>query len=908
MGKKILECLTICVLFCYIVVSGSVNAYAAEKVASMGGIAEYRLKNGLKVLLFPDASKSVITVNMTYLVGSRHEGYGETGMAHLLEHLMFKGSKNYPDINGELAKRGGIVNGSTWLDRTNYFEIIPASSEDLSWTLKMEADRMVNSFIAKKDLDSEMTVVRNELEMGENDSTAILMERIIASSYLWHNYGKSTIGVKSDLENVPIERLKNFYEKYYQPDNAVLVISGKFDEKNALELVEQYFGKIKKPKRTLFETYTVEPPQDGERTVVLKRTGSTKSLGVAYHIPAAAHPDNAAIEVLTAILSDMPSGKLYKNLVETGKATSVTAMPVQTKEPGLITLTVNLSMEQDLSEARSELLKTIDEAGKNLPSNEELERARKKLLNTMDNNINNPEIMAIEMSEWVSKGDWRLFFLRRQQLETVTGEDVMRVARKYLVAENRTIGELVPTDSSASVEIPQAPDNSKEIAALKKNDQITQGEPFDVSYENIDARTIFPERIGGLQLALLPKKTRAEMVQVRMKFNFGNEEKLKNRMVAGMLTNYMLIRGTNNYSRQQIEDILTNTNASLDVSGNATFVQTNIMVPRENLLKVLRLSSEILRQPAFSDAELAQLKQEVIADIEERKTNPQVAAMDLALRSMAPYDKDDVRYIMDYDEEIKAIEAVTIDDVKNFYQDFYDASFGEISMVGDFDAQEVTAQIKDSFGDWQDKRTYTEINKDFINIKPSSLTLGIPDKDNAMFIAITPIKMTKENSDYPALFLVDYLFGGGFLNSRLANRIRNNDGLSYDVASSLVVDQKNDFGSFYAYAISAPQNIEKVERAFKEELSKALADGFTDEEIKKAKEAISQFLKLQRSMDEQIVVSLQENLHNNQKFAQTAQLEEKIMALTPKQVKDVMSRYIDINNFTIVKAGSLEQK
>ncbi|HYG18317.1 MAG TPA: pitrilysin family protein, partial [Ohtaekwangia sp.] len=200
------------------------------KVTTVEGITEYRLQNGLRVLLFPDPSKQTITVNVTYLVGSKHENYGETGMAHLLEHLVFKGTPKHPNIPQELTEHGARPNGTTWVDRTNYFETFSATEENLKWALDLEADRMVNSFISKKDLDSEMTVVRNEFESGENSPYRVLMQRVMSTAYLWHNYGKSTIGSKADLENVPIERLQAFYRKYYQPDNAVVTVVGKIDE------------------------------------------------------------------------------------------------------------------------------------------------------------------------------------------------------------------------------------------------------------------------------------------------------------------------------------------------------------------------------------------------------------------------------------------------------------------------------------------------------------------------------------------------------------------------------------------------------------------------------------------------------------------------------------------------------
>src|SRR3984893_13387638 len=236
-----------------------------ERITSVEGFTEYRLANGLRVLLFPDQSKQTVTVNATYLVGSRHENYGETGMAHLLEHLMYKGSKNHPNIPQELTEHGTRPNGSTLFDRTNYFETFSATDANLEWAIKMEADRTVNSFIARKDLDTEMTVVRNEYEAGENQPGLVVFKRIFAAAYDWHNYSNLPIGARSDIENVPIDRLQAFYHRYYQPDNAVLLVAGKFDPAKTLQLIADNFGPIPRPARTLDQIYTVEPAQDGER-------------------------------------------------------------------------------------------------------------------------------------------------------------------------------------------------------------------------------------------------------------------------------------------------------------------------------------------------------------------------------------------------------------------------------------------------------------------------------------------------------------------------------------------------------------------------------------------------------------------------------------------------------------------
>ena len=305
-----------------------------ENVATVEGISEYRLANGLRVLLFPDQSKQTVIVNVTYLVGSRHENYGETGMAHLLEHLTYKGSKSHPNIPQEINEHGARWNGSTSWDRTNYYETFPANDANLEWAIKLEADRMGNSFILKKDLDSEMTVVRNEYESGETEPFRVTIQRLMGAAYEWHNYSKMTIGARSDIENVPIDRLQEFYKKYYTPDNAVLLVAGKFDPAKTLQLVADNFGAIARPTRVLQRIYTVEPTQDGEREVTVRRTGDTQMLIAGYHVPSGSHADFAAIDILTEILGDTPSGRLHKALVETKKAAGTGGLDFQLRPRG----------------------------------------------------------------------------------------------------------------------------------------------------------------------------------------------------------------------------------------------------------------------------------------------------------------------------------------------------------------------------------------------------------------------------------------------------------------------------------------------------------------------------------------------------------------------------------------------
>src|SRR6059036_3080859 len=511
-----------------------VSAYAqVEKITSVEGITEYRLQsNGLRILLFPDLSKPTITVNVIYLVGSRQENYGETGMAHLLEHLLFKGSKNHPNVPKELQDHGSRPNGTTWFDRTNYFETFQASDANLEWALDLEADRMVNSFVAKKDLDSEMTVVRNEFESGENSPMNVLEERVMSTAFLWHNYGKSTIGARSDIENVTIERLQAFYRNYYQPDNAILLVAGKFDETRTLGLVTKNSAAIPKPQRVLQPNYTVEPTQDGERLVILRRVGEVQGVVVAYHLPAGSHPDFAALNLAAAILGDSPSGRLYKALVETKKATNVSGSTYQLKEPGVA------------------LLRTVDEIASKPFTAEEVERARARILKDFDLLMNSSDRVGLRISEWAGMGDWRLMFLNRDRVRKVTADDVQRVAKQYLKPDNRTVGLFIPTAQPDRTDIPAAPDVAAMLKDYKGDAAVAAGEAFDPSPENIDRRTQRINPVGALKLAMIPKGTRGSVVFANLRLEFGDEKSLMGYSTIGRLTSTMLMRGTTKHTRQ----------------------------------------------------------------------------------------------------------------------------------------------------------------------------------------------------------------------------------------------------------------------------------------------------------------------------------------------------------------------
>lgn len=873
------------------------------KVTSVEGITEYRLHNGLRVLIFPDASKQTFTINVTYLVGSKHENYGETGMAHLLEHLVFKGTPKYPfNIMKELEDRGASFNGTTSLDRTNYFETLSASEENLKWAIEMEADRMVNSFIAKKDLDSEMTVVRNEYESGENSPIGVLFKKLSGTAYQWHNYGKSTIGERSDIENVSIDRLQAFYRKYYQPDNAVVVLAGKFDESKALSYINEFFGAIPKPARELNPFYTREPVQDGERVVTVKRVGDVQYLAVAYHIAPGSHEDFAPLAVLSSILTTQPSGRLYKALVDSKKASSVFSFTRASKEPGLMMAFAEVLKEKSVEDARAEMVKTFSDIITTPPTKEEVERAKTEILKQFELNFNNADRIGVFLSEYIAMGDWRLFFLYRDRLEKVTPEDVLRVAKNYLKDDNRTVGYFIPTEKPERAEIPAEPDIEALVKDYKGKQAIASGEEFDPSPTNIESRTQRSTLPNGMKVAYLSKKTRGESVQFRMTLRFGDEKNLVNKGTVGQYAASMLDKGTSKMTRQQIKDEFDRLKARVNFFGGATSVGVNIETTRPNLAETIKLVSHILKEASFPADEFEKLKTEEIAVIESQRSEPQAVASIRLQKHTSPYSKGDPRYAEDFDESMASIKALKLDEVKKFHKDFYGANNGTLAISGDFDVAEIGSIINEQFGTWKSPASYKRLEAKIKKAEPINDRIETPDKANAFFLASYVWEYSDAEPDYAALTLGHYMLGGGTA-SRLFSRIRGKEGISYGVGSFFSAGNLDKVGNFTAYAIYAPENVDRLEETFKEEILKVVNEGFTAEEVEAAKSGWLQSRTVGRSQDASIAGMLNNYLFSGRTFEWDAELEKKVLALTAEEINAAMKKHLSYDKLNMVKAG-----
>lgn len=881
----------------------------AQKITSIEGITEFRLANGAQVLLFPDPSKSMVTVNMTVFVGSRHEGYGEAGMAHLLEHMLFKGTPSHPKPPEALKNRGADFNGTTWLDRTNYYESLPAAtaeqaSENLEFAIRLEADRLMNSFVKGEDLASEMTVVRNEFERGENSPNRILMQRVQSAAYDWHNYGRSTIGNLSDIERVPIDRLQAFYRKFYRPDNIMLVVAGKFDEAEALELVEKYFGALEAPDTPLDRTYTTEPAQDGERTVVLRRVGNTQLINVAYHVPSGANREYAAVEMLAYIFGSEPSGRLYRALVLPELASGTSTMSMALHDPGLIMFTAQVPVEKSIEAARQTMLQTIEEVGENPITPEELKRAQTQFQKDRELRATDTKSIAVELSEWAAQGDWRLYFLFRDFVEELTPEDCTAAAVQFLTRNNRTVGLFIPSETSQRIEMPAKPNLSDLLAGYEGRAEIEQGEQFDPDPEAIEARTQRGQLSTGIKTAWLPKKTRGGSVNIEINLRYGNEESLLPYVDALDFLPEMLMRGTDKLNHEQLADRIDDLLSQINVSGTNGLLSVSIETKREKLAELLPLVGEILRHPAFDSNELEIIRRQAISSTEARMTEPTVLAGLAVRRALAPYEPSNIRYVPTLEERIARFRDVKIEDIAELHATQVNGNHGEVTAVGDFDPQELEAACEKIFADWTSKVKQERIAQPAMTDVPGQTEeILTPDKANAVYYAGEQIAMRDDNPDYPALVIGNYIMGAGALSSRLGDRVRQKEGLSYSVGSGINSHPIDKRTVLTIFAITNPENRNRVVEVIGEEIALLLKDGITASELADAKQGYLQSEQLDRTQDRALASLIASTIFANRSMEYYAQFENRIAELDIEAVNAALRKYIEPKRLVIVTAG-----
>lgn len=881
---------------------------AFEFIKSSGGIDEYRCTlNDLSVLLMEDHSAPVVTFMVTYHVGSRNEAIGHTGSTHLLEHMMFKGSKNYNKEKGNpiwtvLQDIGAQINATTGMDRTNYFALLP--SEHLGNAIAIEADRMRNLLLRDKDRQPEMTVVINEFERGENDPFDTLDKNIWATAYQAHPYHHSTIGWRSDIEGVSTERLREFYDTFYWPNNATVTVIGDFNKNDALQMVLDNYDAIPKSPHEIPEMYTTEPEQEGARRFVIKRSGQMGIVGIAHKTPEGLHEDNYAIQILSRILGVGKSSRLYKKIVDKGFATRVSMWDFPFRDNGLFITYAFLTPGTKHEDVEKIILDEYELLKNKGVTNKEVARARGQIRAEQAYSRDGSYSIASNLNEAIATGDWTYYTNYLENINKVTKADIERIVKTYLIEDKSTTGYFIPeiAGGGGGGGTPETQKVHQPYNYISEQEENSDGGV--VSETKIADRIIEQTPIDGIRL-LTMKTGVKDVVTITGSFLGGDQYSPQANMLIADLTAAMLDKGTKNKSKFKIADKLETVGASISFSSGQYHVRFNAKCLKADIPLVLSLLAEQLREPAFNKEDLKTLKTRLVANLKRDKEDTGKQAGGAFLRKLYP--KNHPNYAYKIDNRIKMVNDIMPASLKYYHKTFYGLGNMTIVAVGDVDSEAFNSEISKAFGGWKtsplDKKEATLTAN---QVKAGKEYVTIKEKTSADIYIGLPIGIDRNHEDYYPLMVGTYILGGNF-SARLMQTVRDEQGLTYSIQSWVGgIDNGND-GYWVTGGSFAPQMVDRGYKATIEQLAKWVESGITKAELTAKQSTITGSYKVGLATTSGLAGQILTNAERGRPNSYLDKFPELINALTVEQINNAIQKYIDKDRMFFIAAGSLDK-
>ena len=870
-------------------------------VRTVGGIDEYKLEsNGLRVLLQPKKVAPTVTFMVTYHVGSRNEVTGTTGATHLLEHLMFKGTEKFNRSKGTgfdqvLERVGAETNATTWHDRTNYFATVPTQA--LPVLVEIEADRMRNLTLSEEDRRPEMTVVRNEFERGENMPQSALDKEIWSAAFIAHPYHHDTIGWRSDIERVPIEKLRAFYDTYYWPNNATATVIGDFDPAEALKIIAKNYGPIPRSPHLFPEVYTQEPEQTGQRRVRIERAGEVGVVELAHKIPPATHADWPAIKVLSAILTDGKTSRCYRALTDKNFTIEVSAFAGFNRDPSLHSITAELAVDAKHEEVEKHLVAEIERVKAEGVTPAEVKTAVAKLLAERAYSMDGSFATAAVINECIAVGDWSLFVTLDDKFKAVTPDEVQRVAKKYLVERHSVAGWFVPSDENT---------RGDDVAETTKDEKIKPKEvkppQAPASELPAPAPTNFAEqatreKVAGIDLVVCPSAVK-DVVTIRGSIGAG-EAASPNRAVAH-LTAGMLERGTKKRDQFQIADLLEKVGVLLEFKVGTETVEFTARCLAPDVPLVIELIAEQLREPAFHPEELKKLKTQLISEtqqtLEDTDTQAAIAFSQSIFPAGHPSRKASVP------ELVKGFESAKLEDVIAFHREVYGPATLRIVAVGEVDPAKVKAEIAKAFDGWSGGKPLAPPSQ--APAPGGEKVVSMPDKTSISVMIGQPIALRANDPQWLALDLANAVLGRSF-TSRLMGNVRDREGLTYGIGSRISGDTFRP-GAWFVKGTFAPALLDRGLESTWREIKDWYSNGVTTAEFAYRQSALAgQFavtLETTEGLSEQILRALERGFD----LKWLDEYPTKLRALTLEQVNAVIKAQLDPAKMTTIKAGTLK--
>ena len=865
-------------------------------IAKGDGIEELRLaSNGLSILLLPDPGVPVVAVCVVYHVGSRNEAVGHTGATHLLEHLLFKGSEGFDPARGRSVARvlervGAAFNATTWFDRTNYYETL--APEHLELALEIEADRMHRALLREQDLASEITVVRNELERGENDPFDVLLKNAFATAFREHPYHHPTIGWRSDVEHATIGRLREFYETFYTPDNATLIIAGAFEPGQARAGIERQFSPLAAGTRRRPVVVTEEPRQEGERRFVLRRAAEVGWVSLSWRAPRAAHPDTYPLSVLADALAGGVTSRLYQRLVETGRCLDVQAIGWQLRDPGLFQLFATLNEGIAHAEIEETLRNEVAAVAREGLRNEELERAKAQVEAHTAYHRDSPGQVAAALAEAVACADWRFYLEYLERIRAVTSDAVVTAATRCLEDDSLSVGWFVPQNRHGG----------KGTAGRPVSQGLRPRPCFQ--HQEIAPRVHEIALEGGARALLLPRPGNPT-VHLQGSLLAGHGMLPDAHWSAASLVPDMLERGTVGHDRLSLARLQEDRGIELDVSGEA-FNPLEVFAGGRCLSRdlplTLELLFEMLRQPTFPSDELERLRQLRLGELVLANEDTFLRAFEAFCRLC--YEPPHPHYRRPFAARREGLEAVSREELAGLAQQLYGPSSLVLAFVGAFDLAPVVSQLERLCQGWSGGRPTAPTVPRRMASESVAATVHeeLRDKPSIDAVVGQPGGLRRSDQDFVAAVLGNAVLGHSTLSSRLGKRLRDQEGWSYGVNSRFFGASLIDGPWAVTFSVAAV-NLDQAVAAVREEVTRFWDEGPTEAEVDDERSSWAGSTKVALATSGGIARELARLARHGRPLAEIDDLPGVIRATTRAEVVEAVRRHLDPARLSVAAAG-----
>ena len=886
-------------------------------VKSQQKIEEYKLENGFRVILAQNDKENKVFMNTVYLTGSLNDPQGKGGLAHLLEHLAFKGTQN---IKGEEFQRRLdqytlMTNASTDYYSTKYTNVIRPEQNVINEVIHLEAERMDKLVLQEKFVPSEISIVKREREVRMDQPFSVMMDQMWKSAYGNQYLGRLPIGDLNELQSIKMDELNKFYRTWYAPNNAVMVISGKFDKAEVLKQIDQKFSPIaarQVPAQT--KVPVLDSSKIKQRNFLVQKGSDLAKFNV--YLNGKNEKIKPELVLVPYLYSMQPSGHLYQSMVETGLSTAVESTTWLDQDFNLVFIGAIYAPNHDAKKVESALISGVE---KNQPFNEtELNRVKNLIQNQSESVLSNAAALGGRLSDYyVSyQGDWSQYFTDLDNIKKLKLTDVNQTLTQFLVPQHRVSGDIQPTpeEQKKALKQKQASEPAKTLtqtdlqAEPLKDSRVYQQEVTEYvkaskqSLVNTEKKIQRGTLKNGIQYALYPTSTRDDKTYATISIDFGTEKSLFNQGEALDLMAYLLLRGSDQYSLQDIADksIEAGGGATANAAGNSITIQ--IVAKKEKFADYFKFMLEVLKKPKFEPSQFDLIKSQSLSALDRPYTEPETVAALTMTRLLETYQPGDLRYHFEPEFSKQQIKAATVEQVKTLYQNFFVSNHAQIAITGDYQAKTMLKILQKEFGGWKAQLPYQRLSSDYQAYPAQKVHTLSEQREFGNYQSILTFPVGADHPDTPALMVFSYILGDSQLSSRLAQELREKNALVYGFGSGLNLDEWLDSGALTIEANYTAGKSAQVSQGVHKVLNDLLSKGVTEQELEAAKANILKKRVTALEDERNIHRMLTPQLEHHRDLLFREKRDQALAKLTKADVDAVIKKYIKLDQFVEVMA------